>query len=93
MQTGPPFYKVIRTTRWSTRLQGKGSIFISQLFYTLSVVPVREIEPTPSRSAVKRSTDWAINPATVGRVNLLHKFQFDFIVLDPYFISFLSNPK
>ena len=29
--TGPPFYVVIRATRRSTRLQGKGSTFISQL--------------------------------------------------------------
>ena len=32
METGPPFYVVIRATRKSRRLQCKGSIFISQLF-------------------------------------------------------------
>ena len=32
METGPPFYVVIRATRRSSRLQGKGSTFISQLF-------------------------------------------------------------
>ena len=74
MQTVPPFYVVIRTTRRSTRLQGKGSIFISQLFQDPElIVPVREIEPTTSRSVIKRSTDWVMNPATVGRVNLQRK--------------------
>ena len=32
METGPPFYVVIRATRRSSRLQDKGSTFISQLF-------------------------------------------------------------
>ena len=32
VETGPPFYVVIRATQRSTRLQGKGSTFISQLF-------------------------------------------------------------
>ena len=32
IETGPPFYVVIRATRRSSRLQGKGSTFISQLF-------------------------------------------------------------
>ena len=32
LKTGPPFYVVIRTTRRSSRLQCKGSTFISQLF-------------------------------------------------------------
>ena len=29
LETGPPFYVVIRATRRSTRLRGKGSTFIS----------------------------------------------------------------
>ena len=32
METGPPFYVVIRATQRSNRLQDKGSTFISQLF-------------------------------------------------------------
>ena len=32
METGPPFYVVIRATERSRRLQCKGSTFISQLF-------------------------------------------------------------
>ena len=63
METGPPFYVVIRATRRSSRPQGKGSTFISQLFKTLSIGPAPGIEPATSRSAVKRSTDWA-NPAS-----------------------------
>ena len=34
LETGPPFYVVIRATRRSTPLQGKGSTIISQLFYS-----------------------------------------------------------
>ena len=58
LETGSPFYVVIRATRSSTRLQGKGITFISQLFFkTLSIGPAPGIEPASSRSAVKRSTD------------------------------------
>ena len=32
LDTGPPFYVVIRATQRSSRLQGKSSTFISQLF-------------------------------------------------------------
>ena len=32
IETGPPFYVVTRATRRSSRLQDKGSTFISQLF-------------------------------------------------------------
>ena len=53
---GPPLYVVIRARRRSNRLQGTGSTFISRL--------APGIEPATSRSAVKRSTDWA-NPAAV----------------------------
>ena len=42
--------------------------FLSR-FKTLSVGPAPGIEPATSRSAVKRSTDWA-NPATVNEVEL-----------------------
>ena len=42
--------------------QCKGSTFISHYFKTLSISPSPGIEPVTSRSAVKRSTDWA-NPA------------------------------
>ena len=44
--------------------------------------PVQGIEPATSRSAVKRSTDWA-NPAAV-------KLYFKFSVLFPVFIFPLS---
>ena len=57
METGPPFYVDIRARRRSSRLQGKGSTFISQLFKTLSIGAAPGIEPATSRSAVKRSTD------------------------------------
>ena len=48
METGPPFYVVIQATRRSSRLQGKGSTFISQLFLRpwLLVRP-RESNPRP----------------------------------------------
>ena len=36
-------------------------------FKTLSIGPAQGIEPTTSRSAVKRSTEWA-NPAAVERL-------------------------
>ena len=32
VETGPPFYLVIRAARIPSYLQGKGSTFISQLF-------------------------------------------------------------
>ena len=57
---GLPFYVVIQATRRSTRLRGKGSTFTSQLSVkTLSIGPAPRIEPATSRSAIKRSTDWA----------------------------------
>ena len=37
LETGPLFFAVIRATRISSRLQGKWSTFISQLFLDLSV--------------------------------------------------------
>ena len=56
LETGPPFYVVIRATRRSSHLQGKGSTCISH-FKTLGVGPVPGIEPATSRSAVKRSNE------------------------------------
>ena len=55
LETGPPFYVVIRATRSSSCLQDKVTVVPSFLSYfkTLSVGPAN------SRSAVKRSTDWA----------------------------------
>ena len=64
---------VIRATRRSNHFQGKGSTFISQsssflhFSETLSIGPVPRIEPATSRSAVKRSIEWA-NPAAVKAV-------------------------
>lgn len=43
--TGHLFYVVILTTRRSSRLQGEGSIFISQV-ESLSIGPAPRIEPT-----------------------------------------------
>ena len=58
LETGPPFYVVIRATRRSSRSHYKGvPSFLSQ-FKTLSVGPVSGIEPATtatSRSAVKLS--------------------------------------
>ena len=60
LETGPPFYVVIRATRRFSRLKCKEISFISQLFLkTLSNGPASGIEPATSRSAVMRSTDWA----------------------------------
>ena len=58
----PPFYVVIRATRRSNRMQYKETkrvpSFLSY-FKTLSISPAPGIEPATSRSAFKRSTDWA----------------------------------
>ena len=62
LETGPSFYVVIPAAQRFSRLQCKGTTFISQLFIEdrkSGTVP--GIEPATSRSAVKRSTDWA-NP-------------------------------
>ena len=56
VSTGQLFYVVIRATRRSSHLQGKGSTF----------GPVPGIELATSRSAVERSADWA-SPAAVER--------------------------
>ena len=62
LETRPPFYVVIRATRRSNRLQYKETKrvpwFLSY-FKTLSISPAPGIEPATSRSAFKRSTDWA----------------------------------
>ena len=52
LETGPPFYVVIRATRRSSCLQDKGTVVASffSYFKTLSV------GPATSRSTVKRST-------------------------------------
>ena len=39
LETGPPFYVVIRATRRSSRLHCKGIAFISQLFLSILVRP------------------------------------------------------
>ena len=54
METGPPFYVVIRATRRSSRLQGKGSTFISQLFLRPWVL-VRPRESNPRPPALQSS--------------------------------------
>ena len=58
LKNRPPFSVVIRATRRTSRLQGKWSTSISQLYFkTMSIGPAPGIEPATSRSAVKRSTD------------------------------------
>ena len=57
LESGPPFYVVIRARVKAVPL------FLSY-FKTLSIGPAPGIEPTTSRSTVKGFTDWA-NPATV----------------------------
>ena len=54
---GLPFYVVIRVPRRSSHLHGKGSTFISQLFYDPEYWYSPRTEPATSRSAVKRSTE------------------------------------
>ena len=48
--------------------KAKGVPSFLSYFKTLSIGPVPEIEPATSRSAVKRSTDWA-KPAAVKNIN------------------------
>ena len=43
LETGPPFYMVIRATRRSSHFQGKGSTFISQSFLNPEYWSSREI--------------------------------------------------
>ena len=59
METGPPFYVVIRATRRSIRLHIIAKVVPSFLSYfkALSNSPAPGIEPATSCSAVKRSTD------------------------------------
>ena len=64
LKTGHPLYVVIEATRRSSGLQGKGSTFISQLFY-LEYWTGPGNRTTTSRFAVMRSIDWA-NPAEVN---------------------------
>ena len=56
--TSPLFYDLIQATQTFISLQGKGSTLII-IFKTLSIGSAPRIEPTTSRSAVKRSSDWA----------------------------------
>ena len=84
LETRPPFYVVIRATRRTNRSQGKGSTFLSQ-FKTLSIGPATGIEPVTSRSAVKRSTDWA-NPVAEERNKMASKFPFFFYLWDDDFL-------
>ena len=67
MDTGPPFYVVIRATRSARRLRIIAKVVPSFLSYfkALSNGPAPGIEPATSRSAVMRTTDWA-NPAAAN---------------------------
>ena len=55
LETGPPFYVVIRATRRSSCLQDKGTVVASFFSYFKNL----SAGPATSRSTVKRSTDWA----------------------------------
>ena len=66
METEPPFYVVIRATRRLAVCSAKEEPSFLSHFKTLSNGPAPGIEPATSRSAIKRSTDWA-NPATVEK--------------------------
>ena len=59
LETGPPFYLVIRATRSLTACSTKEVPSFYSYFKTLSIGPAPDIEPATSRSAVKFSTDWA----------------------------------
>ena len=77
-ETGPSCYVVIPATGRSSRLQCKGTTFISQLFIEdLESGTVPGIEPATSHSAVKRSSDSA-NP---GRFNHQWKSIFSLLFL------------
>ena len=62
------YWRRDRHFTWSSEPREGTFIFLSY-FKTLSVGPLPGIEPGNSRSAVKRSTDWA-NPAKVGNESL-----------------------
>ena len=93
METGPPFYVVIRATRRPSRLKDKGSTFISQLFKTLSIGPAVRIEPMTSRSAVKRSTDWAKPAAVYNPIHLLYIHFSTLFMLHLLYFVVTSLPK
>ena len=70
--TSSLFYDLIQATQTFISLQGKGSTFII-IFKTLSIGSAPRIEPTTSRSAVKRSSDWAKkNPPITFQVNNIY---------------------
>ena len=69
METGPPFYVVIRTSEGQAVCSAKGVPSFLSYFKTLNIDPAPGNEPATSRSAVKRSTDWA-NAALVLKISL-----------------------
>ena len=69
METGPPFYVVIRATRRLAVCSAKEEPSFLSHFKTLSNGLAPGIEPATSRSVIKRSTDWA-NPATVKHLRV-----------------------
>ena len=83
LETGPPFYMVIRATWGSSRLQGKGNTFISQSFEDPVCWSGRGNRTF--LAAVKRSIDGA-NPAAVKEVNVIdvYEFQYDGSTSDPF---------
>ena len=53
LETGPPFYVVIRATRRSSHLQGKGSTY----FKTLSIVPAQSNPQPPALQSSAQPTE------------------------------------
>ena len=66
--TSPLFYDLIQATQTFISLQGKGSTFII-IFKTLSIGSAPRIEPTTSRSADRRSPNWANQAHTAYSLN------------------------
>ena len=66
LETGPPFFAVIRATQIFSRLQGKGNTFIYQLFldlYRLSYFQVKKLaccekKSSPDNGPVDMSVRW-----------------------------------
>ena len=65
MKIGPPFYGSSKPRESLAACSAKGVPSFPSYFKTVSIGPTPGIEPATSRSAVKRSTDWA-NVAAVN---------------------------
>ena len=88
LETGLPFYVVIRAIR---RSRAKVVPSFLSYFQTLSIGPAPGIEPATSRSAVKRSNDCA-NPAAHFELRKLFWFYVTSRITH-YQISFLAEKE